>query len=128
MKKLIILLALVLPLGACANSQLGQFLTTGVANPVTKQGLYDFENGMILAFAGLNVYKKSCIAGAIPAGCRDVIVKLQAYTRQIPAELKVVRGYVKNNDTVNAQLAWATLNDLMTNFKAQAAANGVQVQ
>lgn len=127
MKKVLILVAL-LALPACAQlQQLGTFTTVGVANPVTPQMLYDAENGMILAFAGLGAYKRSCIAGAIPASCRATIQAIQGYTRQVPPLLTSARAFVKNNDQVNAQIAYNTILDLVNKAKAIATANGVQV-
>lgn len=127
MKKVLILVAL-LSLPACAQlQQLGTFATVGIANPITSQMLYDAENGMILAFAGLGAYKRSCIAGAIQASCRSTIQSIQGYTRQVPSLLTSARAFVKNNDQVNAQIAYNTILDLVNKAKAIATANGVQV-
>lgn len=136
MKKIVIALAMALALAGCATVQQAvdsvgnaiSVVTTSVANPVTRERLYEFENGMIVAFAGLNAYKAACVKGAIPSGCRATIRGLQAYTRQLPAQLTIVRGFVKNNDQVNAALAYATLQQMYAEFKASATANGVKVQ
>jgi hypothetical protein len=136
MKKVVIALTVALALGGCATVQqavdsVGNAIgvvTTTVANPVTRERLYEFENGMIVAFAGLNAYKAACVRGALPQGCRTTIRGLQTYTRQLPAQLTIVRGFVKNNDQVNAALAYATLQQMYAEFKASATANGVKVQ
>jgi hypothetical protein len=131
MKRIVIAFCMALALSGCAGTKLGTFVqsvTTGFQNPITKDTLYEFENGMTIAFAGLNAYKKSCIAGAVPSSCRQIIANLQVYTRKIPTALKTVRGFVKNNDQVNAQTAYATLIDLYNQFKTEATVNGVQVQ
>lgn len=132
MKKLLLILPLALSLGACQT--FGQLvdsvgnIVSPAPNVITKQTLYDFENGMIIAFAGLNAYKKSCIAGAISASCRGTIAKLQGYTRQIPAVLAEVRGFVKNNDQVNALQYFAEAKTLLADFEAVATQNGIKVQ
>lgn len=132
MKKMMLILPLALALGGCQT--VGQLVDSvgNIVNPapnvVTKQTLYDFENGMIIAFAGLNAYKKSCIAGAIPPSCRDTVVKLQGYTRQIPAVLSEVRGFVKNNDQVSALQYFAEAKTLLADFEAVATQNGIKVQ
>jgi hypothetical protein len=103
-------------------------VAVGVANPVTTERLYQFENGMIVAFAGLNAYKVACVRGVIPRGCRATIAHLQTYTRQIPAQLRIVRAFVKDNDQVNAVIAYNTLTAMFTEFKAEATANNVKVE
>lgn len=102
--------------------------TASMQNPVSKQTLYNFENGMIVAFAGLNAYKRTCVSGAIPASCKQVIANLQVYTRKIPGVLMQVRAFVKNNDQVNAITAFNTAKGLLAEFKSVAAVNNVKVQ
>lgn len=131
MRKIIIVALLTIGLSGCAGTTAGnlfQAFTVGTKNPITKDVLYEFENTMTIGFAGLNAYKKSCLAGAVPVSCRTVIASLQVYTRKIPQALTTVRGFVKNNDQVNAQLAYTTLLDLYNQFKTAATASGVQVQ
>lgn len=132
MKKLFIAIAVTLALAGCVTtdslSSITTALTTGVSNPVSKQDLYAFENGMIIAFAGLNAYKKSCANGALPPSCKDTVKQLQVYTRRIPPVLKDLRSFVKNNDQVNARIAYSTATQLLADFKAVATANNVQVQ
>ena len=132
MKRLALALVLVTSLAGCANLQTALSVATasiaGVTNPVTKDMLNNTENGAIIVFAGLGAYKKSCIAGAIPATCKVTIAKLQVYTRKLPPLLIVLRSFVKNNDQVNAAIAYNTIQQLITDFKAIATANNVQVQ
>lgn len=128
MKKVIILLAL-LALPACAKVQGAvQFATTGMANPVTPQMLYDAENAMIVGFAGLNAYKTSCVKGLIAQVCRQNITQIQVYTRQIPAALTTTRQFVKNNDQVNATTAFNTVVTLIADYKAMAQALNIPVE
>lgn len=128
MRKLILAIALGLSVSACDPIALFQASTASIANPVTKDMLYEVENGTIVAFAALKAYKKSCVDLLIPQSCRQTIKSIQAYTRQIPPVLSSLRSFVKNNDQVNAIVAYNTIMSLVANFKAVAAANNVQVQ
>lgn len=124
----IIALALALSLGACAQLQTAEkFITGGVSNPVTKTQLYEVENGAIVVFAGLNAYKATCVRGAIQPSCKATVAAIQAYTRQIPPQLKVLRVFVKGNDQVNAMLVYNTITQLLANAKATASASGVNL-
>lgn len=131
MKKLLLALPLALSLGGCPSMSetldVVKVATVGVANPVTKQDLYNFENGMIIAFAGLNAYKRVCVQGAIDPSCKDVIRTLQVYTRQLPTLLANTRTFVKSGDQINARVAYSALTDLYSRFKSIATANNVKV-
>lgn len=130
MKKIIVL-ALALSLGACATVEQVttaiSVATVGVTNPVTKQDLYQIENGMIIAFAGLNAYKRVCVQGVIDASCKDVIRTLQVYTRQLPTLLANARAFVKSGDQISARTAYNALVDVYSRFKSIATANNVKV-
>ena len=138
MKLILRLLApalLALSLAGCVTDNLTanistavQAVTVGVQNPVTRNDLYAFENSMIVAFAGLNAYKKTCAQGAVDVNCRANIAKLQVYTRKIPKVLADARVFVKNNDQVNAQVAYSTAKQLYADFTALAAASNIKVQ
>ena len=135
MRKLVIALCAALSLAACTTtdfttgfSNVVTAATVGVQNPVTRNDLYAFENSMIVAFAGLNAYKKTCAQGAVDANCRANIAKLQVYTRKIPQVLADARVFVKNNDQVNAQVAYSTAKQLYADFTALAAASNIKVQ
>lgn len=130
MKKLIVLV-LVAALGGCAQlekiTSAVQIATVGVASPITKENLYEFENGMIIAFAGLNAYKRLCVQGTIDPACKDVIRTLQVYTRQLPTLLANTRSFVKSGDQISARTAYNALTDLYSRFKSIATANNVKV-
>lgn len=131
MRKVALALMLCLGLTACGTTNpvgLWNTVTASTQNPVTKSVLYKFENGMIIAFAGLNAYKRSCVRGAIPASCKGVISNLQIYTRKIPGQLTLVRAFVKNNDQVNAIVAFNTAKAMLAEFKSIATANNIKVQ
>jgi hypothetical protein len=132
MKKLLLVLVLSLSVAGCATLQKGidtiSTVVVGINNPITNNELYALENSMIVAFAGLNAYKRSCVAGAIPSSCRDVVRRLQTYTRRIPPALTTLRRFVRDNDQVNARIAYGTVTQLLADFKGEAARNGVAVR
>lgn len=132
MKKLLLIVVLAVGLGGCATVQkivdTTSAVVVGVNNPISNNELYALENSMIVAFAGLNAYKRACIAGAVGSGCRDVIARLQVHTRKIPPALKRLRAFVRNNDRVNAITAYNEVRAMIDLFKAEASANGVRVQ
>lgn len=132
MKRIILLVLLAATLGGCAQTQrvadTVQALIVGVENPITKQELYAFENGMIIAFAGLNAYKRACLESVADVNCRANIRAMQVYTRKLPAALTTTRRFVRENDQVNARVAYTTLKELWNNFRAEAAAANIRVQ
>lgn len=131
MRKIILACVIALGVSACTLEDLKNVFvasTASVANPVTPTMLYDVENGMIIAFAGLNAYKRSCVAGAIPVSCRGTIRRIQVYTRQIKPWLVQLRAFVMNNDQLNAVVVYNTVMGLISGYKAEALAGNVQVQ
>lgn len=134
MRKLFIIPLLCLSLGGCASLpsihaietaiQLG---TATVANPVTKQRLYQMESAVTIVFTGLNTWKVQCRAGTIPVACKDQIAHVQVFTRQIPPYLRQLRAFVKNDDQVNAVLIFNRLTDTISVIKATAAANNQKI-
>lgn len=131
MKKLLVIGLLALGLGGCAQLQaIGTALqlgTASVANPVTKDRLNQIESAATIVFAGLDTWKKSCISLALPQVCRTQIASVQVYTRKIPPYLAQLRGFVRNNDQVNATVVWNQLTDLITTVKTQAAQANVNI-
>lgn len=123
---------LAIPLGGCPSLQdVGSVLSASTAtvnNPVTPQMLSNVENGAIIAFAGLNAYKKSCVDLVIQQSCRQTIQSIQIYTRKIKPLLVDLRNFVRLNDQVNAVIAYNALVGLIADFKTVATANNVQVQ
>lgn len=136
MKRLALLLVVTLTLGGCAGTKLGDLVnvsTASINNPVTKDMLNNVENGGIIIFAGLKAYKKTCVDLVIPQSCRGVIQKIQVYTRKLRAPdgsgvLASLRSFVKNNDQVNAVIAYNMAMQLMADIRTIAASNNVQVQ
>lgn len=129
---------LVLSLGGCVSIpglpsmqsvqtavQLG---TVSVTNPVTPERLEQADNALIVVFTGLNAWKASCKSGAIPASCRDQIASVQVYTRKLKPLLAELRSFVRNNDQVNAFVAFNTFSNLIAVVKTQAAQHGVEIR
>lgn len=124
---LILLLPLALSLGACASlGSIGEsvlklpagVLTESTQNPVTPTMLYQVENGLTLAISAALSYKRLCAAKQIDQSCREVVRKMQGYTRQAKPILRELRAFVRNNDQVNAQVAFASIRSLLVQFQA----------
>lgn len=131
MKKIALALVLTVSLAGCAQLQtLGTaftLATKSVTNPVTKDDLYNIESGVSIAISALQAYKKSCVEGLADKNCRANISAIQVYTRQLPPLLTQLRGFVKNNDQINATVVYNQVVTLVTNFKTAAANAGVQL-
>lgn len=119
------MLVLAFSLSGCASYKA---LNTNFENPITRQTLYNLENTGVIAFAGLNAYRRSCIQGLIPASCKGVLRRVQEKTRKLPPLLASLRVFVKNNDQVNARLFFASVMTVLTEVKAITTANNIQVQ
>lgn len=131
MSKLLIVPLLCLSLGGCATIQAVetavQLGTASIANPVTKERLYQVESAITIVFVGLNTWKDQCKRGTIPASCKDQIGHAQVYTRQFPLYLTRLRAFVKNNDQVNAVVVFNQIIDTISAVKAQAATNNIKI-
>lgn len=128
MRKFALVIALGITLAGCNLPAIFTASTASISNPVTPTMLYDVENAATIAFAGLNAYKKSCVDLVLLQTCRGVIQKIQVYTRKIPPVLKNLRAFVRDNDQVNAVLAYNLAMSIMADLKTVAASNNVQVQ
>lgn len=121
--KQILALTLVIFLAGCAGLQnsidLAQEAFTPRPNPITHEQLYEVENGMVIAVTGLNVYKKLCIRKVIDRSCRDTVAHLQTYTRKAKPILVNLRKFVKENDQVNAPIAYATIKQTLADLKRE---------
>jgi hypothetical protein len=131
MKKLLLMLVLALPLGACATVQTDwqalTLVTKSIANPVTKTQEAQVELALDTAVQGLLAYRRACIAGTADTHCRANIAQIQAYTRQVPVLVAQLRTFVDNNDQVNASVIYNQLVALYNNVKASAAQLGVSL-
>lgn len=129
MRKLILAAAVALSLGGCAGLQtafeVASFASKSHTNPVTKNDLYRIESGIQIAFIGLNTYKRSCVRGLVDVHCRANVAAIQVYTRQLPPLLIQLRGFVKNNDQINAVVIYNQLTTLIATMKSSAVAIGV---
>lgn len=115
--KHVIAIALALTLTACSG--LSNLLLKSTPNPITKTELYQVESGLIVATEGLIVYKQLCVRKAIDRSCRDVVAHLQTYTRAAKPVLKNLRIFVKNNDQINAVIAYNTIKQITDDLKKE---------
>lgn len=128
-------IVLILPLTGCAGLAEKLFnlptgvLTQSVGNPVTPYMIYEVENGLIPAVAGLNIYKRTCWASVpkgTPAACKDTTRKLQKYTRKLPPLINQAKTFVDSNDQVNAKLIYSEIIKTISDFRNVATAAGVR--
>lgn len=121
MKRLLIVLTLALSLAGCANLKTAfDIATTPVT--VTPTMVYQIENGLKVATAGLVSYRRLCIQKVIDPvtrNCRAVILKVQPYTIAAKTALVELRLAVKANDQVTAMTAFTTLQKLIADIQAQ---------
>jgi len=131
MKKALFVLALSLSLAGCtqlsAVTQGISLATKTVTNPVTQDELYAIEASIRIAVTGLQAYKNACVTGSADKNCRANIATIQPYTRQIPPLVVQLRGFVKNNDQINATVVYNQLISLYVNLKNAALAVGINV-
>lgn len=106
---------------------LAQLGIASIANPVTKQRLYQIESAVTVVFVGLNTWKDQCRRGTIPDSCKDQIAHVQVFTRQLPIYLKQLRGFVKTNDQVNAGVVFNQITETISAVKAAAATNNIKI-
>lgn len=128
MKKLVLVFALLIPLAGCAGiskSLIGFDITASTANPVTPSMLGEIEEGLSVATAGLLTYRRLCLKGQADAHCRGNIVIIQTYTKQAKPLILALRRFVRDNDQVNAIVAFNTLRDIVLQIKATRATMGV---
>lgn len=145
MKRFLILCAVALTLGGCAGTLppiveriIGLpagVLTADIPQPVTRKMYRNISNGGIVVVVGLNIYKRKCEAGSIGASCFDAIERVQVYTRKLCSAfvqghcqtgvLADLRAFVRNNDQVNARIAYNTATQLLASIRNTAAATGI---
>lgn len=121
MKRLLIIFAVALSLGGCANlKNIFDLATTPVT--VTPAMVYQIENGLKVATAGLVSYRRLCIKKVIDPvtrNCRGVIQKIQPYTIAAKSALSDLRVAVAANDQVTAITAFSAVQKLITDIQAQ---------
>jgi hypothetical protein len=131
MKRLIPALVLAAALAGCSTIKnietVFQLGTASIANPVTKDRLYQMESAVTIVFSGLEAWKEACAKGDINANCKSQIAAVQVYTRQIPPYLAQLRTFVKTNDQVNATVVFNNITNLVGTVKSQAANSGVNI-
>lgn len=131
MKRIVLILALAVALGGCA--QMGMvgtgisLVTKSVANPVTKVEETQIELAIDAAIVALRGYKQACIQHTADKNCRANIVAIQRYTRQMPPLIAQLRRFVDTNDQVNAVVVYNQLTELYSNFKTAASGLGYNI-
>lgn len=125
--RIILALALfAISLGGCATvKNLTNGLTSDYSKPITREMLYNVENGSVVIFAGLNAYKKACVEKLVGANCRAVVIAIQKQSRKLPPLLAGLRSFVKSDDRINAVTAYNTIMDIINEVKAIAKANNI---
>jgi hypothetical protein len=130
-KALAVIVVLSLNVGACASlSAVGtgiSLATKSITNPVTQDELYAIEASIRIAVTALQAYKDACAAGSADKNCRLNVASVQPYTRQIPPLLIQLRGFVKNNDQINATVVYNQLSALYVNLKNAATSVGISM-
>lgn len=129
MRKIILAVTLAAALGGCAQLST---LTNGISlvtkstiNPVTQSDEAKIEVAVDGAIKLLLAYKQACINGSADKNCKANIAEIQAYTKQIPPLVAQLRGFVDNNNQINAAVVYNQLIALYTNAKNIAANFGV---
>lgn len=128
-KKTLIVLALAVSLGGCAQLQALRggitIATASIVNPVTKEKEAQIELAGNAAINALQAYKAACKNGVADKSCKANVAAIQTYTRQIPPLLDQLRSFVDNNDQVNALVVYDQLTTLYANVKKAATNLGV---
>lgn len=131
MRRYVAVVLVTLSLGGCAQlsavSQGISLATKTITNPVTREDEAKVELAMDTALQLLLTYRRACIAGTADKNCRANIEMLQPYTRAAVPLLKQLRGFVDNNDQINASVVYNQLTSLYVNLKAAAQSVGVNV-
>lgn len=131
MKKYLAIALVALSLGGCAQlstiTQGISLVTKTVTNPVTREEEAKIELAMDTALQVLLTYRRACIAGNADKNCRANIEMLQPYTKAAVPLIKQLRGFVDNNDQINASVVYNQLTALYVNLKAAATSVGVNV-
>jgi hypothetical protein len=126
MRKVILAFTLALTLAGCAGAGI-PLITHSVTNPVTKQDEAKIELAFDTAVQLLLTYKRACFAGSADKNCKENIALVQPYTRQAKPLVVQLRGFVDNNDQINASVIYNQLTALYVNLKTAASNLGVNV-
>lgn len=131
MKRLLLVVAVAVGLGGCAQIQRVQdavvAVTKSYTNPVTRADLDNAEGGVQLIFTGLNTYKRACVQGIADKNCRANIAAIQVYTRKVPPVLKELRRSVDSGDQVNAISVYNGLMTIIRDIRNEAYIRDVKI-
>jgi len=131
MKRILLVLALTLPLPGCITFQdlaAGISLSTkSIANPVTPADEAKVELALGGAIHLLRAYKTACVEGRADVNCLANIAQIQPYTIQIKPLIARLRVFVDTNDQINAAVVFNTLKNLYVDVKSTAAQLGIDL-
>lgn len=129
MRKLVAIMMVTLSLGGCTQLQAVSggisLVTKTITNPVTEQELYAVEATARILVEALLTYRRACIAGSADLRCRENIEAMQPYTRQVKPLLIELRGFVKNDDQINAVVVYNRLTSLYQTVRSSAIQLGI---
>lgn len=131
MKRLLLVVAIALTMGGCAQiEKAGNVIaavTKSYTNPVTRADLDNAEGGVQLIFAGLNTYKRACVQGIADRNCRANVAAIQVYTRKVPPILKELRRAVDSGDQVSAISVYNGLMTIIRDIRNEAYIRDVKI-
>lgn len=127
MRKIIlaVALALAIPLGGCATTNIGSAIsavTTGFQNPAGTQTLAAVEASYGAVLTAAVTYRRLCIAkqtAIVGVNCRATVAQMQTANQYAHAQIVVARQFVKANPgNVNASTIIATAMQAVDAFKS----------
>lgn len=117
MKRLALLLVAALALAGCASFQ----------NPVSRTTLVTTESAYGVVLTAAVGYRKLCADKVIArATCAPVVTRLQDADRKVQVALKNLRGFVRDNPTVDAVSLITAVKDAVEDFQTIANQAGVK--
>ncbi len=131
MKRLLIICAITLSLGGCATLERVQTAVSVATTPVavTPTMVLQIEEGLKVATSGLVGYRRLCLQKVIDPvtrNCRQVIVRLQPYTKAAAVAIVDLRVAVRQNNQITALSAYNALRGLIANIQTERQLAGVQ--
>jgi len=126
MKKLASLIIVGMLLSGCATpfgTKVGEVFTTGIANPVTTQQIYNLEAAYGVALSGAVAYRERprCTKTALESvtnlcARRSIVVKLQDADRKAQIALGQLKAFVSANPTLDASALLDAASAAVTTF------------
>lgn len=110
MKRFILLLALALPLGACA--MLPQY-----NNPLKPNTFAAVQNSYGAALAVFVNYREACAQRLIPQTCRTAVQTLQPYIRKAEGARQAALNFIARYPKLDATKVIFAMQDAVNDFK-----------